>query len=422
MKKTLAIIGGGIADKPLAGLEGRTPLQAAATPALDLLATQGEAGAWRPAPTGEPPRGENLLRALFGLPNPLPRGALEASGLGLELREGEVAFRADFVCLRPGATSVVMFDPAGLGLSDQEGGSLVGYLNERMALGPGEEARLHPLGGNRALLTYRQEGARLAPGATEGFTPPGEIRGLPIGGHLPGREEARRFVHFVNDSQMILAAHPTLRERAQNGMFTANSLWLWGGGERPRLPPFPQILGGRTMSVVSASPALAGMARLGGAEAVVLRGGERGAADAARRAMAASGFVLLWLEEAGEASDRGDLEGKIKAIERLDAEVVGPLLLNPGAGGPCRILVAADGVASVESLGRLAEPAPYALADWEEGKLHPPKAPGGLPGLWRRLRGGGGAASPGPRPFDEQLGGTARAITPGALLRRLLEN
>ena len=138
MRKVLAVIGGGVADRPQAELEGRTPLQRAVTPALDLLATGGEAGAWRPAPEGEPPRAESLLRSLFGLPDPLPRGALEAAGLGVDLREGEVAFRADFVCLRPGATSVVMFDPAGLGLSDQEGGSLVGYLNEHMALDPGD--------------------------------------------------------------------------------------------------------------------------------------------------------------------------------------------------------------------------------------------------------------------------------------------
>ncbi|MEK6711737.1 MAG: hypothetical protein AABZ64_14285 [Nitrospinota bacterium] len=417
MKKILAILGGGIADRPVAELEGRTPLQRAETPALDLLASRGEAGAWRPAP-----RAESLLRELFGFEEPLPRGPLEAAGLGVELREGELAFRADFVCLRPGTTSVVMFDPAGLGLSDQEGGSLAGYLNERLTLGPGEEMRLLPAGGNRAVLTYRKEGARLSPRSAEGFTPPDEIRGLPIGDHLPGAGEARRFVHFVNDSQMILAAHPALMERAREGRFTPNSLWLWGGGERPRLPGFAELLGGRRVSILSSSPALAGAARLAGGEAVALDGGGKGAAEAARRAMAGSDFVLVWLEEAAEASARGDIEGKVRAIERLDAEVVGPLLLDPGTEGPCRILAAADGLASVESLARVAEPAPYALADWEGGELHPPKAPGGLAGLWRRLRGEGGRAPSGPLRFSELLCETAAPLTPRALRRRLLES
>ncbi|MBI3129125.1 MAG: hypothetical protein HYZ11_16080 [Candidatus Tectomicrobia bacterium] len=422
MRKVLAIIGGGIADRPLGELEGRTPLQAAATPALDLLASKGEAGAWRPAPDGAPPREEALLRAFLGIDVPLPWGVLEAGGLGIELREGEVAFRADFVCLRPGTTSVVMFDPAGLGVSDQEGAGLVEYLNAQMPPDPGEEIRLHPLGGNRALLIYRKEGAGLSVRSLEGFTPPEEIRGLPIGDHLPQGEEARRFVHFVSDSQMILAAHPALQERVQGGRFAANSLWLWGGGTKPGLAPLADLLGGRRSSIVSSSGALAGLARLTGAGVVMLRDGGSPAADSVRRAMASNDFVLVWLDEAGEASGRGDLEAKIKAIERLDAEMIGPLLRDPGAGGPCRILAAAGAAASVESLSRLAGPAPYALADWEDGKLRPPSPPGGLSGLWRKLRGEGAPAAPGPRMFSELLCATAKLLEPRALRRRLLEN
>jgi len=418
MAKILMILGGGIADRPIPELEGQTPLQRADTPALDRLASLGEAGAWRPIPPGEPARAETALQAFFGLPGPLPRGALEASGTGVDLREGEVAFRADFVCLKPGSTSVVMFEPTGGGLSDEEGGRLVDYLNEHLATDPGEEVRLLALGGHRALLTYWKPGERLSRAAVEGFAAPAEIRGLPIGGRLPEREEARRFVHFVNDSQMILATHPGLRERALDAMFAANSLWLWGGGGRPEVPRLSGRVGGRAVSVVTASPALAGMARLGGAEAVLLRGEVRRAAEAARRAMAASDFVLLAWEEAGEASERGDLDGKIAAIERFDAEVVAPLTDEPGA--PCRILVAADGVAPVESLGRTRDPAPYAMADWEAGELRPPRPPGGVAGLVERLLGRGGRGGAPARSFSELLSETRRPLEAGALRRRLL--
>ncbi len=425
--KILVIAAGGLAGPPAPELGGKTPLQAARTPALDRLAAEGEAGGWLPAPPGWPPGPGTALQSFFGYPAFVPPGVLEAGGAGLELREGEVAFRANFVCLRPGAISVVMFDPTGCGVSEEDGTALVDYLNAHMAPAEGEEMRLVSLGGHRALFTYRKEGESLAAAAVEGFSPPHEILGEPIGDHLPVAAEARRFVHIVNDSQMILSAHPGLREKTLESMFAANSLWLWGGGGkgkgRTAPPAFPlsEKVGGREAAVVSSGPAAAGIAQAGGARFIRLRaegsGILREAAEAARAAMGESEFVLLTEEGTGEATPGGSADAAISFIERLDAEVIAPLLENPGAGGPCRIAVLSDRALSGDS------PAPYAAADWAAGRLQPPPpAPEGLGGFVGRLFGRGGkAAGPDPerRLCDAPAAG-GRPLSGDALRERLL--
>ena len=61
-------------------------------------------------------------------------------------------------------------------------------------------------------------------------------------------------------------------------------------------------------------------------------------ADAARRALKSSDFVLVWADEAAEAALRGDIPGTVAAIEAFDHEIAGPLIEEPGPEGACRIL------------------------------------------------------------------------------------
>jgi len=55
MMKYIILLGDGMADRPHAGLGGKTCLQAAKTPNLDRLATLGEVGMVHTIPEGFPP-------------------------------------------------------------------------------------------------------------------------------------------------------------------------------------------------------------------------------------------------------------------------------------------------------------------------------------------------------------------------------
>jgi 2,3-bisphosphoglycerate-independent phosphoglycerate mutase len=412
--KVLVLIGGGIADRPLPELEGRTALEAAATPAMDRIASEGEAGAWVSVSEKSSPSSDATIHALLGSGKKMARGPLEAAGEGIDLRAGEIACCANFVCLRPGTTSVVMLDAMGGGLSDEEGTSLADYLREHLPSEPDEEIGLRAMGGCRALLTYRKSGFRMPDETLDAFSPPHEFQGEPINSHLPSDESARRFVHIVNDSQMILSQHPGMKEKLKTRMFVANSLWLWGGGAAQGPPPLARGMDRRKLAFVSPDPAVAGWGRLCGAETIRPQNsggaGRKEMVEAARHAAQSSDFVLVCGGEAAEASLRGDISGKTGAIEAFDREVVAPLIEDPGGEGPRRILLLVDHVLSPE-------PVPFAMAGWDNGRIGPPRQPGGLFGLWRRF------TAPAPAradAFSEKLCENQTAISGKALLRRLL--
>ncbi len=65
-RKYVVLIGDGMADYPLAELDGRTPLQAARTPHLDRLARKGTLGRVVTVPSGYPPGSDVANLTVFG--------------------------------------------------------------------------------------------------------------------------------------------------------------------------------------------------------------------------------------------------------------------------------------------------------------------------------------------------------------------
>jgi len=98
--KIVLLVLDGVGDLAAAGQE-RTPLEAARTPHLDQVAARGALGRIAPVATGITPGSGPGHLSLFGY-DPLSaeadigRGILEALGLGLELKAGDVAARGNF--------------------------------------------------------------------------------------------------------------------------------------------------------------------------------------------------------------------------------------------------------------------------------------------------------------------------------------
>lgn len=94
--KRVIVICDGMADEPVSSLGGKTPLEYAHTPALDMLAEMGRCGSLQTVPEGFYPGSEVAILSILGYePSSLPlgRGPLEASGLGISIPEGYTAMR-----------------------------------------------------------------------------------------------------------------------------------------------------------------------------------------------------------------------------------------------------------------------------------------------------------------------------------------
>ena len=100
--KHIIILGDGMADWPIPALGGKTLLQAAHTPFMDLLAREGRTGMLRTVPDGFHPGSEVANLSILGYDLPAVyegRGALEAASIGVDLQPGDLALRCNLVCI-----------------------------------------------------------------------------------------------------------------------------------------------------------------------------------------------------------------------------------------------------------------------------------------------------------------------------------
>src|SRR5881396_2871601 len=100
--KLVLVVLDGLGDLAVGGLDSSTPLEAAATPNLDALTQNAAQGRMIPVAPGITPGSGPGHLSLFGydpLEYQVGRGVIEALGLGLELKAGDVAARANFCTL-----------------------------------------------------------------------------------------------------------------------------------------------------------------------------------------------------------------------------------------------------------------------------------------------------------------------------------
>ncbi|MCG3219759.1 MAG: phosphoglycerate mutase, partial [Candidatus Heimdallarchaeota archaeon] len=100
--KLLFIVLDGLGDRPIHEFEGKTPLEYANTPNMDKFASLGMNGLLHVIAPGVTPGSDTAHLALFGV-DPYEyytgRGPFEAAGIGLEVKEGDIAFRINFATI-----------------------------------------------------------------------------------------------------------------------------------------------------------------------------------------------------------------------------------------------------------------------------------------------------------------------------------
>ncbi|MDR1608223.1 MAG: cofactor-independent phosphoglycerate mutase [Deltaproteobacteria bacterium] len=359
--KYLILIGDGMGDYPIESLGGQTPLMAAKTPHMDRLAREGLIGRVATTPPGLAPGSDVAIMSLMGYNAKgvlSGRGPLEAAALNVPVPKGALAFRLNLVSLGFGSP-VILRDHSAGDISSAEAGELIETLATKMPLGA---RTLHQGVSYRHLLIW--------PKAPQGLAsiPPHDFRDKSIDGFLNDPELAP-IMDLVKASWPILADHPVNLARQAKGLSPANSIWLWGQGQPPKIRTY-QERWGLTGATVSAVDIIRGLGLYAGLKPYVVEGATGllktnylGKAQTALEALKTLDSVVVHLEAPDECSHQGDLKAKLEAIENFDHLIVGPILAGLKDFGDYRVLVACDHYTPISLKTHAADPVPFAFYD-----------------------------------------------------------
>ena len=297
-----------------------TALQKARTPHLDALAARSALGRIVPVATGITPGSGPGHLALFGY-DPresqfdIGRGILEALGLGLELRPGDVAARGNFATAN---TLGELTDRRAGRIPTAEGVRVCEKVNRALAelTESGAEVRVVPGEAHRFVLLMRGDGLEAAVDDTD----PQQV-GIPA---LAARETAPAGVRTAALVRRAVA----LMERAIADEPQANRVLLRGFSRLPHLPQLPELYRLRC-GAFAGYPLYRGVASACGM--VVIPCGKRigEILDRVAEHWLDFDFFFLHVKQTDQAGEDGNLDAKAAAIEEVDAALPRLLALAP---------------------------------------------------------------------------------------------
>ena len=355
-----------MADHKVERLGGKTLLQYADTPYMDMLAKKGRCGRLLTVPDGYQPGSEVANTAIMGYDLDKVyegRGPLEAASIGYEMQPGDMAIRCNIITLDDGKIK----NHHGGHLSTEDGTVLINYLNEQLGA---DRVQFIPGIQYRHLLIIRGGNKHIT------CSPPHDHPDEPWRPLLvkpePGftSETADLINDLIIRSQPLLESHPINRKRKAEGKPMANSIWPWSPGYRPSMQTIPEMFPDvKSGAVISAVDLIRGIGHYAGLRIIKVEGATglyntnyEGKAQAAIEALRKDDFVFLHVEASDEAGHDGDLNLKIKTIEDLDRRIVEPIYNEVKTWDePVCIAVLPDHPTPVEIRTHVQEPVPFVI-------------------------------------------------------------
>jgi 2,3-bisphosphoglycerate-independent phosphoglycerate mutase len=301
---------GGLPQEP----GGLTELETAKTPNLDALAARGVCGSSIPVLPGIAPGSGPGHLGLFGY-DPIKyligRGALEATGIGFELREGDVAIRCNFCTL-----------DAGGNITDRRAGRIATEASAPLAIRlrhvkiPGVEIFVEPVKEHRFVVVFRGKGL----GGHLHDTDP-QRTGVPPLDPLPTDPDSAKTAEVARE--FVKQSCRLLKDQSK-----ANGLTLRGVSGKPNLPGYEEVYGLKA-AAIAVYPMYKGLARLVGMEIV----GNAQTLDEQMTVLEQNwsrfDFFFIHFKYTDSTGEDGNFAAKVKRTEEFDAAVPRITALKP---------------------------------------------------------------------------------------------
>jgi 2,3-bisphosphoglycerate-independent phosphoglycerate mutase len=362
--KYCVLICDGMADYKIEELGNKTPMEAASKPTMDALAKNALCGTVSNVPEGMVPESDTANLAILSYdPKVYSRGRspLEATAMGLKMRDDETAFRCNVVTLTENGLPYeeeTIIDHSADEITTAEADELMKALNEHLGTD-----YLHFYTG----VSYRH--CILWQNAPEfkDFMRPHDIPGRVIGEYLPPEP----FLSLMKKSREVLEHHPVNEARRARGLRVANSIWLWSPGKKPSLPSFSDKWGIKG-TIISAVDLIKGIGKCAEMDVIDVEGATgnihtnyAGKADAAIDAFKkGTDLVYIHVEAPDECGHRGELDNKVKSIEYIDERILKPVLAYlESCGDDFKLLVLPDHPTPMVTRTHAMDPVPFFMYD-----------------------------------------------------------
>jgi len=253
--KLIYVVIDGMGDLPIEELGNKTPLEAADTPNMDFLAKTGKTGLMYTVGKGIAPESDVAVVSILGydpFKHDASRGALEALGASLTMKDGDLALRCNFATLGPNNT--IIDRRVGRSLATEEATELAKAVNEQIQLEsyPASFQFKNTLSHRGALVIRSNK--QLSGNITNTDPAYTRIQGIGVAEPeakmilkkckpLDKTEETKISANLVNEFTQktiaVLDQHEVNKKRVEEGKLKANVILVRDAGHR--LPKFPHL-------------------------------------------------------------------------------------------------------------------------------------------------------------------------------------
>jgi len=372
----------GVGDLPHPDLNGKTPLEAANTPILDKIASNGSIGEVISVGKGIAPESDiavfNMLGYKFKHEGYAGRGVIESVGVGIDFKDGDLALRGNFSTLDDEA--IIIDRRAGRHIEKEDADGVAKEIEEKIKFSnPDTSVVVSPTIGHRVIVRIRTDSKKLSSKITNTDPAYSNIGGMgvakAVGDYLKiekclpleDNEDSKFTANLVNEFSeqaiKILKESEINKKRKEQGKKQLSCILLRDAGNKtPNVVPINEKHEMQFSCIVDMP------VELGIADILKMKTFEAGGltdyeekARVAAKAMETQNSIYVHLKGPDEFGHDGDAIGKMKNIEEIDQRFFKTLLENIDSS-KVAIIISADHSTPCINKGHSDDPVPVVVS------------------------------------------------------------
>mgnify|MGYP000392042425 FL=1 len=352
----------GVGDLPHPDLDGKTPLEAANTPTLDKIASNGSIGEVISVGKGIAPESDiavfNMLGYKFNYTDYVGRGVIEGIGIGIDFKDGDLALRGNYSTLDE--EGVIIDRRAGRQIEKEDADGVAKEIEEKIKFSyPNTSVVVSPTIGHRVTVRIRVDSRKLSSKITNTDPAYSNIGGMGVAKAvgdflkiekclpLEETEDSKFTANLVNEFSeqsinILKESKINKRRQEQNKKQLSCILLRDAGNKLPDVIPINEKYAMKFSCIVDMP------VELGISEVLKMKTFEAGGltdyeekARVAAKAMETQNAIYVHLKGPDEFGHDGDAVGKMKNIEEIDQRFFKTLVENIDSS-KVAIIISAD--------------------------------------------------------------------------------